>query len=423
LYNSTSRQRNNFAAKTKIMNQANDYVEKSRSYLQMLCETIPGRCVGSEGNRQATRYFRQTLESLGWEPRSAAFNAMDWITNGASLTAGGEAFSVHSSPYALGCNTEASLLQAGSLSELESLSMQDRIVLLHGELAAEQLMPKNFVFYNPEHHQKIIAALEAGKPAALICATGYNPELAGGVYPFPLIEDGDFDIPSVYTTEEEGKRLLALTGNKVKLVSEATRIPGTGYNVTARKGKNPGKRIVVTAHIDAKKGTPGAIDNATGVAVLLLLAEMMKDYQGEPVIELAAFNGEDYYAVPGQMLYISENHQHFNQISLNINIDGAGYHEGGSAYSLFGLPERLTQEAHAVFRDAHGFWEGPQWPQGDHSIFVQYGCPAIALTSEWFLQHLHSQRITHTPADQPGIVNPARMPEIAAAIRDLILKI
>ena len=144
------------------MNQANDYVEKSRSYLQMLCETIPGRCVGSEGNRQATRYFRQTLESLGWETRSAAFNAMDWITNGASLTAGGEAFSVHSSPYALGCNTEATLLQAGSLSELESLSMQDRIVLLHGELAAEQLMPKNFVFYNPEHHQKIIAALEAG---------------------------------------------------------------------------------------------------------------------------------------------------------------------------------------------------------------------------------------------------------------------
>ncbi|MBK9392004.1 MAG: M28 family peptidase [Bacteroidetes bacterium] len=34
--------------------------------------------------------------------------------------------------------------------------------------------------------------------------------------------------------------------------------------------------MVVTAHIDAKKGTPGAIDNATGVIVLLLLSELQR---------------------------------------------------------------------------------------------------------------------------------------------------
>ncbi|MEZ4997668.1 MAG: hypothetical protein R2758_09480 [Bacteroidales bacterium] len=32
----------------------------------------------------------------------------------------------------------------------------------------------------------------------MIGATGRSSALAGGVYPFPLIEDGDFDIPSVY---------------------------------------------------------------------------------------------------------------------------------------------------------------------------------------------------------------------------------
>ena len=42
----------------------------------------------------------------------------------------------------------------------------------------------------------------------LICITGSNAVLAGGVYPFALIEDGDFDILSVYMAEEEGAKLL-----------------------------------------------------------------------------------------------------------------------------------------------------------------------------------------------------------------------
>ncbi len=32
-------------------------------------------------------------------------------------------------------------------------------------------------------------------------------------------------------------------------------------------------KIVMWAHIDAKAGTPGALDNRTGVATLLLLAD------------------------------------------------------------------------------------------------------------------------------------------------------
>ena len=43
-------------------------------------------------------------------------------------------------------------------------------------ISAEQLMPKNFVFYNPEHHQKTIALLESRKPAGIITATKRNPE-------------------------------------------------------------------------------------------------------------------------------------------------------------------------------------------------------------------------------------------------------
>lgn len=400
--------------------KTNYFIEKSRAYLQTLCETIPGRCVGSEGNLMATDFFQSTLEALGWETRTSGFDATDWETQGASLTGGGQEFEVFSSPYSNGCNVTAKLKPASSLQELENLDMEGCIVLLHGNIAAEQLMPKNFVFYNPEHHQKIISCLEKGKPAAIVTATGFNPELAGGVYPFPLIEDGDFDIPSVFTTEEEGEKLLALAGYEVTLISQAERIPGKGFNVLGVKGKNPNKRLVITAHIDAKKGTPGAIDNATGVIVLLLIAEMMKDYDGDTMVELVAFNGEDYYAVPGQMLYIAENQGLFDQILLNINIDGAGYFEGGSAYSLFGLPEKMEEKLREVMQPLGNFSEGPQWPQGDHSIFVQFGCPAVAFTSKWFLDNMDTQRITHTPEDHPRIINLERPVEIASAISSLI---
>jgi aminopeptidase YwaD len=315
---------------------------------------------------------------------------------------------------------EAQLVSASNVNELAGLDVAGKILLLHGDIAKEQLMPKNFVFYNPEEHQRIIALLEKGKPVAIVCATGRNSAVAGGVYPFPLIEDGDFDIPSVYMTEEEGVRLLSRMGGAARLTSRSKRIAGMGENVIARKGNPAGGRIVVTAHIDAKKGTPGAIDNATGVAVLLLLAKLLADYDGDKQVEIVAFNGEDYYAVPGQMLYLRANEGRMAEILVDINIDGAGYKDGKSAYSFYELPEALKSVALNALSQFDGLTDGPQWPQGDHSIFVQSGRPAIAITSEWFSSNMESQDVTHTPKDNLDIVDVRKVTEIAEALNVLV---
>jgi len=397
--------------------------EKSLIYLETFCHEISERCVGSEGNRQATRFFEKELSNLGWKTVLAEFDAVDWEENGAALRSNGKTFNVLVSPYSLGFKGEAKLVAASTTKELENLDIKDTIVLLFGEIAKEQLMPKNFVFYNPDEHQKIIGLLEKGQPRAIISATGRNPALAGGVYPFPLIEDGDFNIPSVYMTEEEGKELISVIGKKVFLESKSKRIPGKGYNVIATKGKKNSDRIVVTAHIDAKKGTPGAIDNATGVIVLLLLADLLKDYNGDNIIELVAFNGEDYYAVSGQMNYIKANQENFKEIILNINIDGAGFKEGPSAFSLFELPEVLQKITLEIIRQYSGITEGAHWPQGDHSIFLQYGVPAIAVSSKWFVDNINGQEITHTPKDNIEIVDCMRLIEISHALNSLIRRI
>jgi len=392
----------------------------SRAALKRLCVEIPDRSVGSRGNRRAVRFFERQLDRLGWETERQEFTAVDWFDGRASLTAGGEPFTVQASPYSNGCQVEAPLAPVSSLDELEKAEISGQVVLLHGEIAREQLMPKNFVFYNPEEHQRIIALLEQKAPAAVLCATGRNPALAGGVYPFPLIEDGDFDIPSLYLTEEEGRRLLPFAGQTAQVKSGARRIPGKGSNVIGRQGDPAGGRIAVTAHIDAKKGTPGAIDNATGVTVLLLLAGLLADYHGPRQVEMIALNGEDYYAVPGQMLYLQSNQGRFHEILLNINIDGGGYHAGKSAVSFYGLPPGLEQKFRSVLAGFEGITEGSQWVQGDHSIFVQNGCPAVAVTSSWFSENMDSQDITHTPRDAFAIVDCAKLVEIARALQGMI---
>lgn len=398
----------------------NEYHSKAWSFLKTLCRDIGDRSVGSEGNREATWFFKQVIKKTGWQVKTQEFEAMDWKDGGAALLVNDQGFDVHVSPYSLGVNGKGFLTAASTLTQLQQLELGGKIVLLHGEIASEQLMPKNFKFYNPEEHQQIIKTLEDGQPKAIVCATGRNASLAGGVYPFPLIEDGDFGIPSVYMTEEEGEKLLPFLEDMAILNSNSVRIPGVGYNVVARKGNKKGRRVIITAHIDAKKGTPGAIDNATGVVILLLLADLLSDYDGENYLEIVAFNGEDYYSAPGQMVYLEQNLNHYEQVLFNINIDGAGYKQGKTAFSYFDLPDELLRRVKDIVDRFPGIKEGSLWYQGDHSIFIQNGISAVAVSSDWFIKNIDDQDITHTPKDNLDIVSVERVVEIAQALNILL---
>lgn len=398
----------------------NQLTKIAKEHLNVLCSEISERRVGCEGNRQATDYVKNVFRKFGWKTTETPLSVMDWKTEGAVLTCEEQTFEVFSSPYSLGCSAQGELLPINSLEQLKQSDLKNKIVLLYGEIAKEQIFPKNFVFYVIEEHQQLIAALEQGQPQALICATGLNPELAGGMYPFPMFEDGDFDIPSVYMKDVDGEKLLAYGGKTVRLESKAERIPEVAYNVVGEIDRKAEKRIVITAHIDAKIGTPGAIDNATGVTVLLLLADLLRDYNGKYTIEMVAFNGEDYYAVSGQMKYIEQNNGKFDDILLNINIDGAGFHIGNTCFSAFDLPDNIQNAMNRVIENNATIVEGLPWVQGDHSIFLQFGCPAIAISSDDFIRNFANQDITHTPKDNLSIVNYDRVAECALAINKLV---
>ncbi len=395
--------------------------DKAAGYLHRLCLEIPGLRVGSDGNRAATDFFANLVSSFGFETECPAFECIDWTQSGANLAVESDVFQVQVSPYSLGCRVRALLAVVSTVAELEQADLRERVVLLRGEIAQEQLMPKNFTFYNPDEHRRIVRALEAAQPLAIVAATSRNPELAGGVYPFPLIEDGDFDIPSVFMTDEEGIRLAERAGQMVSLESRAQRFPSHGCNVVARKGGCAGRRVVLFAHIDAKEGTPGALDNATGVTTLLLLAELLAGYAGSLPVEIVALNGEDYYAASGEVQWVWANAGRFEEIVLGVNLGGAGYREGRSAYSLYECPPGLDALIRQVFAAHPELVEGEQWYQSDHSIFVQNGRPALAFTSA-LMGPLWTE-ISHTPRDRPELIDPAKLVALACALHDLLLRL
>ena len=212
-----------------------------------------------------------------------------------------------------------------------------------------------------------------------------------------------------------------MQGEMFQLKIDAQRIPASAANVIARLNREAGQKIVITAHIDAYEDTPGALDNASGTVVLLLLAEMLSDYRGEQGIEIAAFNGEDHYSAGGQMDYLHRYGSEFSRILLAINIDDVGYKKGKSAYSVYQCPAELQQKAEAIFQGFDGLVRGEPWFNGDHMVFVQGNIPALAFTAEEGSELMRT--VTHTPLDKPELVDPAKLVEVAKALNSLIRSI
>lgn len=391
--------------------------QTAHNYLHTLCIRIPTRRLGKQGNRDATAFFKKQVEKFGFLTESQSFECINDKHGTIKLSAGGQMFEAFISPFTLGCDVCADLVCAATIDELQNSHTEGKVLLLHGEIAREQLMPKGFVFYNPEEHQYVYRLLEEKKPAAIITATSKNPEAVGAIYPFPMIEDGDFDIPTAYMKEIEGEKLLAFTGENISLKMESERIPSDGENITALKGGNE-KKIVLCAHIDTKEKTPGALDNASGVIILLLLAELLAEYGGKIGVELVALNGEEYYNTPGQVEYLKRYNGDFSSIVMAINMDDIGYIKGRTSYSFYGVPDEIAEKVRGVYAGKNDFFEGPPWYQSDHGIFMANGVPAMAITEESVVELM--AEITHTEKDTPEIIDPKKLIENAEALAEII---
>ncbi len=385
-------------------------------WLHELCRE-PDRHPGRTGNRAATELFARVAGESGLEVSTDELECVDFERGNACLSVGGDGFDVRSGPYSKPCDVRARLAAAATLEELETGRFRGSVLVLHGELCREQLTPKGFPFYELPGHGRIIAALEAQGPAAIVAATGRNPGLAGGAYPFPLLEDSAVEIPNAFLTDVEGARLLRRVGEIATLRLATRRIAARAQHVVARAPGRDSTRVVFFGHVDSKDGTPGALDNATGTATLLGLAELLSGRRGRHTIELVPLNGEDYFGVPGEKRFVADNEGRWGEIVLGLNVDGAGWRDHGTEVSMYGCSPEVEAAVRSAVDCRPGFAIGEAWYQSDHGLFLQHGRPAVAVTSGDFAELLAT--VAHTERDTLDLVDPSTVAEIARLFLDV----
>ncbi|MDP2234617.1 MAG: M28 family peptidase, partial [Actinomycetota bacterium] len=366
-----------------------DALEVHVSELLRTLTEYPDRHVGGTGNRVATEMFAFRMSSLGYEVAKTAFDCIEWEYGRAALRVGDEVFALQVGPYSLPCDLIAPLVAVDCVEALEAVDTPGVALLLHGAITKGQIMPKNFTFYNPETHKRVIRALEAAEPSVVIAATGRDSQMVGSQYPFPLFEDGDLDIPNAYMRDVDGERLLGHAGAMAHVSVDSRRVPTTAEHVVATLPGDREGRIVLFAHIDSRKDSPGALDNASGVATLLCVARLLADRTNGPTLEFVPLNGEDNYANPGEMMWVADNAERFGDIVLGINVDDAGLRGFGSHVSFYECSPEIESLVRGLMSDSESdITEGPQWIQSDHALFGIYGVPAIAVASAGMLEFM-----------------------------------
>jgi aminopeptidase YwaD len=389
----------------------------ARSHVDALCGFGPDRHPGTQRNRAATDYVAEKMRTLGLGVEGLGFDVPEWRYGDASLHLGETRVVAHPGPFSPPADGVGLLVEVSSAEQLGELSARGAVLLLHGDIAKAQLTPREYPWYSDSAHAAILDALEALRPLAIVAATGKNPATTAGLSPFPLIDDPAFTVPSAYIAVEQGEQLRALAGERVSVRIDSHSVPSTGTQLIGRLAGSGLGRVIVGAHVDTKPDTPGALDNAAGVATMLAVAELLVGETLACTVEFVPFNGEDHAASPGEVAYLAACPD-LSDVRLMVNVDDAGLLGGPSACSTYGLDDATAAIIEACMARADRVEAGPQWSASDHMIFAMRGVPAIALIARDVDTVMGE--ITHTPADTPDKVDAEVLADTACFIADVL---
>jgi Zn-dependent M28 family amino/carboxypeptidase len=211
---------------------------------------------------------------------------------------------------------------------------------------------------------------------------------------------------------------------------------------------NPEEIILVGAHYDSVLGSPGANDNASGVAALLEIARLLKAERLSRTVRFVAFVNEEppFFQTDkmGSRVYAARCRQCNEKIVAMLSLETIGYycHERKSQqypfpFSFFypstgnfigfvgNLSSRaLVREAIEIFRSNTKFpSEGiaaPGWIMGigwsDHWSFWKEGYPAIMITDTALFRYQYY----HSREDVPNRIDYESMARVVIGINQII---
>ncbi len=220
-------------------------------------------------------------------------------------------------------------------------------------------------------------------------------------------------------------------------------------NISCHFGPTNGPRIVVGAHYDACDTTPGADDNASGVAGLLELARLLAETPPSHHIELVAYSLEEppffRSSYMGSAQHARRIIERGEPIAYMVAIEMIGYFTDapnsqrypapmlhlmypptGNFLALVGrLGERslISQLKAAMVTGSplpiHSICAPSQLPGidfSDHASYWEADIPAVMVTDTAFYRNPHY----HQPTDTPDTLDYVRMAQAVDAIHAMI---
>ncbi len=191
---------------------------------------------------------------------------------------------------------------------------------------------------------------------------------------------------------------------------------------------SPQDIVVIGAHYDSARGSPGANDNGSGVAALLALARSLVNKRSSRTLRFVAFTNEErpFLRTPrmGSRVYARRCRERAENIKGMLSLETIGYcsHEAGSQWlSFFGAlypsrgdyivfvanpssKELLKNVTQSFGRQTHVSWQTATLPSfspgaksSDHWSFWKEGYPALMVTDTAPFRYPHY----HKPSDTP----------------------
>ena len=226
---------------------------------------------------------------------------------------------------------------------------------------------------------------------------------------------------------------------------------GRSYrNVIARAGDaRNGPLIILGAHFDSVEGSPGADDNASGVAVLLEAARILSGLRLRSQLLFCAFNLEELNMI-GSTHFAKRLKAAGAKVRAMVSLEMVGFTDskpGGQQYPT-GLrwfyPERgdfigvvgnwrssslLRQFSHSM-RQVRGLpvetltvlgngFLVPQVRLSDHSPFWDLGYPALLITDTAFFRNPHY----HVPSDTLDTLDLEFMAKVCQGVVTAVLNL
>jgi Zn-dependent M28 family amino/carboxypeptidase len=212
---------------------------------------------------------------------------------------------------------------------------------------------------------------------------------------------------------------------------------------------SPNEVVIVGAHYDTVVGSPGANDNASGVAAILALARRLTQRPTGRTLRFVAFvNEENPYAGTDQMgsrVYARRCRQRNENVVAMMSLETIGYYDdrpGSQKYPPpFGLfypstgnfigfignlkSDNLVRQVVGTFRRSELFpSEGAALPElirrighSDHASFWREGYRALMVTDTADFRYPHY----HMPEDTIDKVNFDRLARVVRGLEQVVL--